>query len=82
MEFVGCKVFETPGHALDKLLFITKKAKVNTCLDYTLRLMFSSKCAFPCLKKGCWNSMTELFSAVIIPFSRAITFLKPSVERY
>lgn len=25
--------------------------------------------------------MTELFSAVIMPFSRAITFLKPSVER-
>lgn len=43
--------------------------------------MFSSKCAFPCLKKGCWNSMTELFSAVIMPFSRAITFLKPSAER-
>lgn len=44
--------------------------------------MFSSKCAFPCLKKGCWNSMTELFSAVIIPFSRAITFLKPSVDTH
>lgn len=25
--------------------------------------------------------MTELFSAVMIPFSRAITFLKPSVKR-
>lgn len=25
--------------------------------------------------------MTEFFSAVIIPFSKATTFLKPSVER-
>lgn len=32
MELGGCKVFENPRHALDKLLFLTKQGK------YMLRL--------------------------------------------
>lgn len=48
----------------------------------TLRLMFASKLNFSCLKNGCWNSMAEFFAEVIMPFSRATTFLKPSVKAF